>query len=72
VGAPEVLTALVHRVERVVAEPIDCDGITMQIWASVGSTFCDRPDERPEDLLKRADHAMYGIKRRRADPALPA
>jgi diguanylate cyclase (GGDEF)-like protein len=72
VGAPEVLTALVHRVERVVAEPIGCDGITMQIWASVGSTFCDRPDERPEDLLKRADHAMYGVKRRRTDPALPA
>ena len=70
VGAPDVLTALVHRVERVVAEPIECDGITVQIWASVGSTFCDRPDERPEDLFKRADHAMYGVKRTRTDPAL--
>lgn len=71
VGAPEVLTALVHRVERVVAEPIDCDGITLQIWASVGSTFCDRPDERPEDLFQRADHAMYGVKRGRSDTTLP-
>jgi diguanylate cyclase (GGDEF)-like protein len=72
VGDPEVLTALVKRVGRVVAEPIDCEGVTLQIWASVGSTFCDRPDERPEDLFKRADNAMYGVKRRRAEPALPA
>jgi diguanylate cyclase (GGDEF)-like protein len=69
VGAPEVLTSLVHRVERVVAEPIDCDGITVQIWASVGSTFCDRPDERPEDLFRRADSAMYGVKRARTEHA---
>jgi diguanylate cyclase (GGDEF)-like protein len=72
VGAPEVLAALVRRVERIVADPIDCAGITVQIWASVGSTFCDRPDERPEDLFKRADSAMYGVKRARTEPALGA
>jgi len=26
---------------------------------------------RPEDLFKRADPAMYGVKRVRTDPALP-
>jgi diguanylate cyclase (GGDEF)-like protein len=68
VGEPEVLTALVNRVERVIAEPIDCGELSVQIWASVGSTFCDRHEERPEDLFNRADHAMYGVKRARSEP----
>lgn len=71
VGAPAVLASLVSRVERVVAEPIDCDAVTVQIWASVGSTFCDRPGERPEDLFKRADSAMYGVKRTRTEQVAP-
>lgn len=70
VGDHDVLDALVNRVERVVAEPIDCGGVSVQIWASVGSTVCDRPDERPEDLFNRADRAMYGVKRARTEPAL--
>ena len=70
VGDAEVLESIVRRVEDVVAEPIDCGGVVVQVWASVGSTFCDRHDERPEDLFKRADHSMYGIKRARAEPAL--
>lgn len=70
VGGADVLEAIVHRVEHVVAEPIDCGGVAVQVWASVGSTFCDRHDERPEDLLKRADHAMYDVKRGRSELAL--
>ncbi len=70
VGAPDVLRALVTRIERVVAEPIECGELHLQIWASVGSTFCDRHDERPEELFNRADRAMYGVKRTRSEPVL--
>lgn len=63
---PASMSALVERVERVVAEPIDGPGTGVRIGASVGYTICDRRDERPEDVLNRADDAMYGVKRARA------
>jgi diguanylate cyclase (GGDEF)-like protein len=62
---PATMSALVERVERVVAEPIDCRGVGVRIGASVGYTICDKQDERPEDVLGRADDAMYGVKRAR-------
>jgi len=64
---PATVAALVARIERVVREPIACTGVTVQIGASVGYTVCDRQEERPEELLNRADHAMYGVKRTRFD-----
>jgi diguanylate cyclase (GGDEF)-like protein len=64
---PATMSALVGRVERVVAEPIDCTNTTVQIRASVGYTICDRHDERPEELLSRADYAMYDVKRARTE-----
>jgi diguanylate cyclase (GGDEF)-like protein len=65
---PATMSGLVGRVERVVAEPIECAGVDVQVRASVGYTICDRHDERPEDVLQRADYAMYGVKRGRAEP----
>jgi len=62
---PTTMSALVERVERVVGEPIACPGGAVRIGASVGFTICDQPDERPEDVLSRADDAMYGVKRTR-------
>jgi diguanylate cyclase (GGDEF)-like protein len=67
VASPTTVAALVGRVERVVGEPIDCTGVSVQISASVGYTICDRRDELPEELLNRADHAMYDVKRARVE-----
>ena len=64
---PANMSELVARVERVVGEPIEWSQTSVRIGASVGYTICNRPDERPEDLLNRADHAMYGVKRARTE-----
>jgi diguanylate cyclase (GGDEF)-like protein len=65
---PAAISALADSVERVAAEPIEHGDITVRVGASVGYAICDRHDERPEDVLSRADRAMYGTKRARTEP----
>ena len=38
------------------------DGTTVVVTASIGMAWA-RPDETVDDLLRRADHAMYVAKR---------
>jgi diguanylate cyclase (GGDEF)-like protein len=63
IGEPEYLPGLVERVEDVITQEIAGRGRVVKITASVGYTTTDRADERSEDVLARADHAMYAAKR---------
>jgi diguanylate cyclase (GGDEF)-like protein len=68
----DAVIALVGRVERVIAPPIEFGDVAVQVSASVGHTLCTEHHERPEDLLSRADQAMYRVKRARGGPPVVA
>ncbi len=61
VGAIELL---VRRLETVVSDPVNIDGLTLQVFASVGHVD-GTVSEDPEALLAAADDAMYAQKVRR-------
>src|SRR6201999_3945975 len=70
----DAVVALVERIEQVIAPAIQCGEATVQVSASVGYTLCSEHHERPEEVLSRADHEMYRVKRARRGPmavALP-
>jgi len=60
-GAAEVL---VRRLETVIGDPVNIDGLTLQVFASVGCVDGSSTDD-PEELLAGADDAMYAAKMRR-------
>jgi diguanylate cyclase (GGDEF)-like protein/PAS domain S-box-containing protein len=57
--AEEIANAIIAEVLR----PIDIDGHSVQIGASVGIAFAHRDGDSPEALARRADSAMYAAKR---------
>lgn len=59
---------VVRRVERVVAEPVSYHGHHLRVTASVGVALA-RPDEQvsADELIRRADAAMYAVKRGSGD-----
>jgi len=57
--AEEIANAIVAEIER----PIDIDGHSVQIGASVGIAFAQAEGDSPEALARRADSAMYAAKR---------
>jgi diguanylate cyclase (GGDEF)-like protein len=63
---------LVDRVERVITPPIEYEEVSVQVSASVGYTLSTEHHERPEDVLSRADDAMYRVKRARTVPTVIA
>ena len=52
---------IARRLEDAIAQPYKLDGLTESITASIGIAFADDGDG-PEDLLHRADVAMYQVK----------
>jgi diguanylate cyclase (GGDEF)-like protein len=57
--AEEIANAIVAEIHR----PIDIDGHSVQIGASVGIAFAQGDRDSPEALARRADSAMYAAKR---------
>ncbi|GAA1652250.1 GGDEF domain-containing protein [Actinoplanes couchii] len=56
--------AVVQRIRSAMAVPIDLDGTVVQPSASIGVALTEPGDESIDDLLHRADTAMYDIKKR--------
>ncbi len=56
--------AIAHRVEGMLSEPVEHDGLLLTVGASVGIVVA-RGGEDPADMLTRADQAMYERKRAR-------
>jgi diguanylate cyclase (GGDEF)-like protein/PAS domain S-box-containing protein len=55
-----------ERLRTVLANPIDIDGLTVRVSASVGVAVADPGSTDPHHLLQFADHRMYTDKQRRA------
>ena len=64
-GGEDVANAIAHRVETALAAPIQVDGGTVHLGASVGVAMFDGSDPELLDVLGRADAAMYEVKRTR-------
>ena len=62
-GARDV-EILARRIVDVLAVPIRVDGLTYEIGASVGVAVFPADGDNPEDLLARADAALYEVKKR--------
>ena len=59
--APEPLA---HKLIEVIEEPLSAGGVTLQVSTSIGvALFVHDAAETPQELLKRADEAMYNAKR---------
>lgn len=49
----------------IAAEPFSANTDTkIKVTASVGLATLDQPDDTPETIFKRADNALYAVKRR--------
>jgi diguanylate cyclase (GGDEF)-like protein/PAS domain S-box-containing protein len=58
--------AIAERVAAAVAAPVELDGAHITLGASIGVTLAG-PGESVDDILNRADQAMYRAKRRPGD-----
>jgi len=54
---------LVERLEEAIAVPVLVEGARAQVGASIGLVLSDGEEVDPEDLVLRADQAMYRAKR---------
>lgn len=66
VDGPQEPVAVARRLVAVVLEPIDVDGLRLQVGACIGValTGSGRGDDDPTDLLRCADLAVYAAKGR--------
>jgi diguanylate cyclase (GGDEF)-like protein/PAS domain S-box-containing protein len=71
---PEHVEAMASRLLAALERPVTLDGNVVRVDASVGIAISEDADDRPEDLLRQADVAMYAAKEaghglvRRFDP----
>ena len=54
--------AVLHRVQRALAQPFNVDGQEIQASASVGIALASEHGPRPQDMLRAADMSMYQVK----------
>ncbi len=66
VGGSEEAVAIVHELNRELAKPIEIDGLTFAVTASVGVAIAPQHGDNVALLLQRADIAMYLAKERRS------
>jgi diguanylate cyclase (GGDEF)-like protein/PAS domain S-box-containing protein len=59
----EAAPRIASEICETVAVPIPYDQMQVRISASVGITFYNKPDTKPEELMRQADIAMYSVKR---------
>jgi len=59
----EAALSLGHRIEAKLSEPYDLGGYRCKGSGSVGLLICDNPELGTQDLMERADHALYFAKR---------
>ena len=59
-----VATSLANRIQEELLKPIDLEGQKVVVGCSIGLTESSIGYERPEDMLRDADTAMYRAKRR--------
>ncbi|MES2351787.1 MAG: diguanylate cyclase, partial [Pseudomonadota bacterium] len=50
------------RIISAMAEPFDIGGLKLSVTASVGIAVTSAPHTQPDEVLKSADEALYGVK----------
>ncbi|MCF4167437.1 GGDEF domain-containing protein [Zavarzinia compransoris] len=54
---------IADRLRRIVAAtPVEVGPLSLSIWVSIGGATADKPSETVDDLLQRADEALYRAK----------
>lgn len=60
---PDRCGQILDRLLATVGKPVDLDGISPQVSASIGVTFFPQPENvEPDQLMRQADQAMYQAK----------
>lgn len=67
-GDPAAIAQIQQRIRCSLAQPISVEGTTVRLTASIGNAV-PRPADSADQLLERADHAMYRDKDRPTQPA---
>jgi diguanylate cyclase (GGDEF)-like protein len=62
VESDQVVTRIGERIVAALGRPIAYEGNELRVGASVGAAVSDPPGGDPEELLSRADHAVYRAK----------
>ncbi|WP_157751412.1 diguanylate cyclase domain-containing protein [Actinoplanes derwentensis] len=62
-GTPVAAQAVVQRIRSAMAVPIDLGSTVVQPAASIGVALTEPGDESVDDLVHRADVAMYDVKK---------
>ncbi|MHC3994563.1 diguanylate cyclase domain-containing protein [Thiomicrolovo sp. ZZH C-3] len=62
VGSENTATVIGEKIRHVLEMPFEIEGLTLEISSSIGIAVYPRHARKEEDLLKRADIAMYNAK----------
>ena len=62
VAHPDDAVVVARRIAASLQVPFDLDGTEMTVTTSVGIVLSSEPDEAPDELMRRADIAMYRAK----------
>jgi diguanylate cyclase (GGDEF)-like protein len=60
----QISAAVAARIVEALRQPMHCDGLTLEIGASIGIARFPDDSEQADDLLRLADSALYRAKRR--------
>ena len=63
IGRADEAETIADRIVRTLGRPIVVEGVEVVAGASVGVALTAALDDRPADLLRRADHAMFEAKK---------
>jgi diguanylate cyclase (GGDEF)-like protein len=61
-SSPSEINVLGQRIISAMAEPFDIGGLKLSVTASVGIAVTSAPHTQPDEVLKSADEALYGVK----------
>lgn len=61
-SSPSEIKVLGQRIISAMAEPFDIGGLKLSVTASVGIAVTSAPHTQPDEVLKSADEALYGVK----------
>lgn len=59
-----VVTSLAHKLNHAMAQPFVVGDKTLHISASIGAAICPADGDDPDELMRKADEAMYSVKKR--------
>ncbi|WP_432543507.1 diguanylate cyclase domain-containing protein [Kineococcus sp. SYSU DK002] len=68
---PDLVRSVADRVGAVLRAPFELEGTVVRVSASTGTAIADTPGTDLDDLLRRADAAMYAAKAARHRPTGP-